>query len=275
MNSEVSYPSAAILLCTYIGDDADLFEVVVKSIPDCVNSIKLNIYLHVDGPISGATGSFIDRNRTRFYKVFYSDVNIGLAAGLNKLVDNLDDEDFIFRVDADDENINDRFLKTIDFLMKNPMIDIVGGQVLEVSDDNSFDDRVVSYFSGNIDLNRFILYRSPLAHNTVCFRRRVFVDGNRYPISSFTEDIAFWSVLLLRGYKINNVDQPFVRSRIGKKFFQRRGLKRATIEFFLYMRLAFRHGYPVYGVSLAMIRFFVRLLPSSFKAFAYSLRTKF
>lgn len=264
----------AILLCVYRNDDLDLFKDVLHSIPASVNNSIIRIYLHIDGNIPDELCDFIESMKDRFYLIKKSPINVGLAAGLNILINELGDEMYIFRVDADDVNLKNRFIDSINFLDQNSTIDVVGGSVLEVYASKLDTVKKVSYYDNLVDINRFIVYRTPLAHNTVCFRRKVFSDGIRYPLAKLTEDILLWSDLILKGYNLYSLSQPFVISRIGPSFFERRGILRAFSEFKAYLVISKAHNHIVLGFFFACIRLLLRLMPPVIKRYFYLSRIR-
>ncbi len=55
----------------------------------------------------------INDNKDIFYKIIKNKYNMGLAKTLNKLIEVLEDEEYIFRIDADDICRSDRVQKTL------------------------------------------------------------------------------------------------------------------------------------------------------------------
>jgi len=117
-----------------------------------------------------------------------------------------------------------------------------------------------------------MLYRSPLAHPTVMFRRKVFQAGNRYSVShKIMQDYELWSRLLQSGYVISNVPEYLLWFRMADGFFSRRaGWHRAMGEFSMRLRYAraARLLRPQHLFGLAGL-FVIRMSPDIVKRLAY------
>jgi hypothetical protein len=122
------------------------------------------------------------------------------------------------------------------------------------------------------EVNRFMLYRSPLAHPSVMFRRGVFERGHRYDTRLLImQDYDLWMRLILAGEVISNVTEFLLWFRMAPGFFERRsGLTRAWGEVrlrFHYARRSRQLG-PLHLMKLAAL-FTIRLMPSLLKRLAY------
>jgi len=117
-----------------------------------------------------------------------------------------------------------------------------------------------------------MLYRSPLAHPTVMFRRGVFERGHRYdPRRLIMQDYELWSRLLLAGEVISNVPEYLLWFRMAPGFFARRsGFNRAWGEAKERFLFAKRTGLlrPIHLLGFSAL-FALRLMPSSLKRLAY------
>src|SRR5579875_3321269 len=122
-----------VLMAVYRGDDAQAFERAVHSVTQQLlpDGVEIRIYLGVDGQISPELELSIQRVRTHLYKLLTFPTNRGLAHVLNDLIRNREDEEFFFRMDADDVSLPSRFNRQLAYLADNPAIDILGTAMLE------------------------------------------------------------------------------------------------------------------------------------------------
>jgi hypothetical protein len=252
----------AVLIATYARDDpealsAALISIIHQEIPI---DHTINIYLGIDGPIGHELESVINGYTSHLHQIVRSTNNEGLASTLNKLIRCLGEEDFVFRMDADDICLPLRFRYQLDFLREHLDIDIVGTDIIEW-DRATNSRRLVSFAHDHEDALRKIVRRVPVAHPTVCFRRQVFNKVPGYPEITGNEDIAMWFECLRKGIRFGNVHLPLLQFTINESFWSRRSVAKALTEFNCYLRgiwhlhkFTWRYIYPI-------ARFFVRISP--------------
>jgi GT2 family glycosyltransferase len=223
--------------------------------PACVD---IRLYLHVDGQISLAKQEMIGKFKP--YKVVYSSENVGLAKGLNKIIKVVENECYFFRMDTDDLIHPDRFIKQIDFMDRNPSIELSGAgiQEFEGNKDNIVSSRV--YPSQRNEILRYMIKGSPFAHVTVCFRAGFFDKYGLYPENyPLNEDIAFWFKAHKNGVVSSNIDDSVVLVRMDSAY-GRRTFQKAWSELKVYLAIArWQKRLPAYPIS----RFLFRLLPKT------------
>ncbi len=120
----------------------------------------------------------------------------GIAFALNRGLEYTSDE-YIARMDADDQALPGRFLKQIEFLDRNPSIGVVSSQteyrsVIEGSMGYSL---FVDWQNSIISHEDHLLYRfveSPLAHPSVMFRRTLIERYGMYSTEELPEDYELW-----------------------------------------------------------------------------------
>lgn len=118
-------------MAVYRGDDPIEFRAAVNSIvtQKFTAPVDSRIYLAVDGPVPEALSREIDSIEPELYRVVRIKVNGGLANALNTLIGELDDECFVFRMDADDRSEPERYQIQLDYLAKATKVDILGTDI--------------------------------------------------------------------------------------------------------------------------------------------------
>ena len=248
----------AVLICVYAGDNLEHFKESIDSIKNQSKSCRLNIYLHIDGEIPADMNAYIEQES--FHCVVRSNPNVGLALGLNKLIERLGEEDFIFRMDADDITVPGRFEYQLDYMVTHPEVDLSGGSIGEFLGQ---EDNIVSvrkYPLINSKIQRTLYRASPLAHVTVCFRRGFFDKFGVYPTSyPFNEDLALWIQASQNNAIFGNIEQILVNVRMDGAY-ERRRVSKAWPEFKLYST----HNIKNFRVPIVpVIRLIFRYLPKS------------
>lgn len=233
----------------------------------------VRLYLCVDGPLQAGTEAVLATHAGRIHEVLRNTVNQGLARSLNRLLDALGDEAFVFRMDSDDFSHAHRISAQVAALQARPGIDILGGAIREVDADG----RVlgtVRYPADPASIRRYIPRRNPLAHPTVCFRRSAIERFVHYPDVAVNQDWALWYECLALGMNLASLDEVLVDMTVSKDFFRRRGAGRAIDEFLISCRGIRRiHGFSWRYVHPAM-RLAFRLLPQPLIRRAYRSRLR-
>jgi hypothetical protein len=265
----------AVLICICAGDRLEWFIAAVTSVVNQdYKEGDIRIYLGIDGPLPSDLEGWIAGNRSLFYKIVKNEVNLGLSKTLNRLVKTLEDEPFVFRMDSDDLCLPYRFSKQISFLKENSDIDILGGAIWEFNDSASVAWKK-TYPCDHEAFGKYIVKANPIAHSTVCFRKRFFSRISEYPETyRYNQDLALWYAALLKGVKMANLEQPILCLRTSDSFFYRRGYTRAISEFRYYLSGIYcLHGLN-WRLVFPFIRFLFRLSPSRLTKIIYGSRIR-
>jgi glycosyltransferase involved in cell wall biosynthesis len=262
----------AVIMSVYRGDNSAQLREALNSIQQqSIEDTKLiRIYLGVDGPVSENIRQVLLDFENSIYKLMFFSENRGLAFVLNDLIDVLEDEDLVFRMDSDDVSHPDRFSKQIAFLQKNPNVDIVGTSITEQQSDGT--SRIVHFPSDHKSAVKHMCWRTPLAHPTACIRRTVFRELGGYPTDSLNEDIALWFKAANSGFVFANITEPLLYFNVSENFWKRRGVVKAIGEFQCYFSGVYKmHGLS-YRLVLPLIRLLFRMCPRQVLKLGYLLR---
>jgi glycosyltransferase involved in cell wall biosynthesis len=260
----------ATLMAVYGGDEPLSLGRAMDSVLDQVftEEVVSRLYLAIDGPLTTDLEQVIAERLPRLHRVVRIENNRGLAHALNQLIACLEDEVFVFRMDSDDTSERRRYQAQLDLMREDPTLDILGTDIVEVDVDTGL-ERHVSFAKDHADALRNICWRVPVAHPTVCFRRRALEIAGTYPESGTNEDVALWFNCVRAGLRFGNVHRPLLRFSVGRGFWNRRGLRKAFSELRCYTQGIWR----LYGVTwryvLPLTRFGLRLAPSWISRWAY------
>lgn len=187
-------------------------------------------------------------------------LNAGLEACRNE---------FVGRMDADDIAVQGRFALQLGRINREPSIDVLGGQIEEFGGARTNRLRVVPL--GHAAIRARALYRNPMNHMTVLYRRSAILRVGGYRDVPAMEDYDLWIRALGAGLQFENLAEVVVRARTGAGFLERRrGLAYARHEWAFGMRKEQTGVWPRWKVRLVTImRALVRLLPDKAMEFAY------
>ncbi|OCH05713.1 glycosyltransferase [Aliivibrio fischeri] len=235
--------NVATIMSVYKHDNADFFEIAVNSM--LTQTLKTDIYIFIDGELNSGLLSSV--NKYRIYDnvfIVESKENVGLAMGLNSLIDCIISGDkkykYIARMDSDDISYAYRLEKQVAFLSKNNHISVLGCFCHEFGSTFALDRKVLP--ENHDALLEFSITRCPFIHPTVVFNIDIFIKGFRYPTNTkFTEDMAFWLLLLDEGYIFSNLNEVLLDYRLNEDTVSRRkGIDKALSEIKIRLKYMFR-----------------------------------
>ena len=270
-DENVAIGTVAVIMSVYRNDQPHLVDRAIRSIFDQfdLKDWGVKLYLGVDGPVSDEILSIIGQYESDACSVHRFPENRGLPYVLNDLIALVDQEKYIFRMDADDACYPNRFSRQIEYMENNESVDILGSAICEVYDDGT--QRTVFYPEDNETAVDNLYRRGPVAHPTVCFRKRVFdVVQGRYPCVVLSEDIALWFECAKAGLRFANLQEPLLYFTVGKNFWKRRGAMRARVELGVWLGGI----WALHGLSWRLlwppVRFFFRLSPMFVQKLGYA-----
>ena len=263
----------SLLLSVYQGDEKDWLKLAFQSITNQTH-LPDEIILVEDGKIPRDLKEIIrtfEKNKKKIpLKVISLKQNQGLATALNKGIAACKYE-WIARFDADDINLPDRFQKQVDFLRKNPNLDLLGGHSLEFFKISQTSFRVKKIPYNSLDVRAFAKKRNPFNHMTVFYKKSAVLKAGGYEDFPAMEDYHLWVKMLLLNFRLVNLPENFVLQRANQKMFaRRRGLKYLKTEWRL-------HSFFLKSNFINLLEFIrniilrsaVRLIPAFLLRWAY------
>ncbi|PML75588.1 glycosyltransferase [Enterovibrio norvegicus] len=265
--------NVAVIMSVYRSDCLSDLMVAVNSILGQTYK-NIHLYLFRDGEVPENIQSYLDTisENDQVY-LYQSPSNNGLAKALNKLIDRVvssKDYAFVARMDSDDISRPARIERQVDFLRRNPDVDVCGTSCKEFGASFALAEKHLP--TTHLELLEFSITRCPFIHPTVMFRIRVFDSGIRYPTeTAFTEDMALWLELLTQGYKFSNINEILLDYRLNENTIKRRkGLDKAISEVKVrLLHMVKLERISIKSVLLILSRLAFHLLPNSLMRLAY------
>lgn len=260
-------PLISVIMATY----NDRPEYIREAMDSIVNQTYGHFELIVlddstDEATRGAIDGYCGDERVRVYR---SGDKLGFVPSLNRGLE-LAKGRYIARMDGDDISFPDRFEKQVRYLEAHPDVDILGGQINIINERGEVTGSR-RYPLGGIRLAAFFTMRTPVAHPTVMFRRRIVDGGYRYdPSYRKAEDIDFWIRLYNSGFRFANLPDTVFSFRVESDFMEKRVTNHAQEEYVLKARrenLSWRR--PLFSVADLAMSYVRQLTPDHLKAKQY------
>lgn len=258
-------------MSVYAGDRPGWVRAAIESmLLQTVPREQIHIYICADGPLTGELDACLDLYKENVYRLLRNESNLGLAASLNRLIRALEDETYVFRMDADDLCLPERVARQVQFMDPHPEILLCGGAIQEFRDDPVDHGLLRTYPADLAAMRKYILKANPFAHSTVCFRREFFSRVGLYNEElPLRQDIELWFRAVALDVPMANLREPLLLFRISDDLVRRRNLRVGLLE----LRLFIRGIYRIRGVHPAMIwpvlRLVVRVLPPKITGWIY------
>lgn len=157
------------------------------------------------------------KKTTRFTEVVYYEnkQNMGIGYSLNLGV-NMCSNEIIIKMDSDDIMYNDRIIKQLEFMEKNPDVHVCGAQVTFFKE--NITNKMYSTHHSSITWKEYINIKSHWIanHPTLCYRKSSVLNVGNYDKnkSKMTEDFEI-ILRLLKHYKyIHNFNEPNLYYRL-------------------------------------------------------------
>jgi len=260
----------SVVMAVYKNDNDLFFKEAVKSLLQ-QTYLPSEIIIVVDGPVSKNIDDLLARlSNNKLFIIIRLPENKGLAIALNIGIRKAN-YNLIARMDSDDISHPERFAKQIDFLSKNPKVDIVGTWIDEFIDniENIRSTRKVP--EEHSDIISYLKGRCPLNHPTVIFRKESVLQSGNYLECHLKEDLYLW----LRFYKNNfvfaNIQESLLFFRTSNDVFRRRGgIKYAKSELKM-----FNYRYQIGLINIYEYIYFnsvtipIRLMPPIWRSLIY------
>lgn len=260
----------AFIITVFKNDKLDYFKQAIESI---VNQdygfTHINIYLGIDGELSEDIKTYIEKNRQYFYKIIQNESNKGLAFTLNRLIDLLEDEVYIFRMDSDDICRLDRVSKQVEVLEKDSELLLVGSNLTEIDEKgNKLREKRMPIEMNSII--KFSIARNPFNHPTVAMKKEFFEIVGKYNESLLkSQDYELWARTLIAGVKCTNVDDSLLYFRVSRHYMDKRNSFTNYINEFKVSISLLKHFKMYSQLPKVIAKLLIRMMPSDIGKLVY------
>ncbi len=264
----------AVAMSVYRNDSPQFFIESMQSMLEQTYK-HVDIYLNVDGPISGDLLETVKRYEQHSQVcVAYCPENKGLAYQLNDIAERVAKAgkySFLARMDADDISQPTRLSKQVEYLERHKEVAVVGTEMIEINEQgNELFYKTMPHTHQQLLHN--IVRRCPFNHPTVMFNlQRLNGSDIRYPILMNTQDYFLWIDLASKGYQFANLNEALLHFRVDNNFYKRRGVKKAVndVKSRLYAMKKLKQ-YSLVNLLYIPALFFLRILPKPLKKIVYT-----
>lgn len=268
-NKNTYYPGVTVGIPFYAGVEIEHLRIAVDSIFS--QSLPAQeIHLIQDGSVSKEVEELISIyiQSHKNVKHLMIECNRGLPYALNLSILSTS-TNYYARMDADDVSHPDRLKKQVEFLEKNPDVDILGTWALEFEHDYKNETGFLKKVpTESNQIQEWLHYRNPLIHPSVMFRRNVFAKIGLYDANSSTgaKDLQLWIRAVKRQVVIKNLSEPLLYYRCSGAINRRSRLDRVLRQ------AKVRYQYHTLSPKLNLLKtsaILFRLMPQVIKEWGY------
>ena len=247
---------------------------IIKKLPSALKSIFANsiqpdqVVVTVDGKVSNNFEKFIKELESIYpIEIVWINKKVGLDRALNIGILKCRNE-FIFRADGDDINLNDRFETQLPFLING--YDVIGSNIDEYDEKGEFlcTKKVPITMHA---INKTMPFRNPLNHMTVAYKKSAVISVNGYPELFLKGDYGLWIKLNEKGFKFKNIDRSLVKATTGLRMIKDRGGIKYVISEFKLQSFLLSHNQTNFLISIFIFLFrsLVFILPIKYRNYFY------
>jgi glycosyltransferase involved in cell wall biosynthesis len=262
----------SVLLSVYKSENSDYLDQALFSIWDEQLLRPSQIVIVKDGPLSVELLTVLDRwliYLPSIITIVPLPTNVGLGAALNEGLKHCQ-YDLIARMDSDDIALPERFKVQVSFMVSYPDVAASSAQLEEwdTSLSKCIGKRHLPLDS--ISLVNFAKRRSPLSHPLAILRKNIILSLGGYPPLRKAQDYALLSLMIEKGYKLENVPETLLKMRTGNELFGRRGWGyfKEELQLLKYQRKIGFLSQWNYFINV-FLKAVLRLSPDFIKAIAY------
>lgn len=261
----------SVLLSVYKNDNPKYLDESIKCILN--QTVKTNDFVIVkDGKLTNELDRIINKySKNSIFNIISLNENVGLGKALDIGIRECKNE-LVARMDADDYCFKNRIEKELDFLDKNPDIDVVGTQVIEFIDDINNPVQYNNFPINHEDIVKYAHSRNPYSHPSVMFKKSKVIASGSYQDVYLCEDYDLWIRMIQNGCKCANLGEYLFCVRISDEFFKRRSGFKYVKSINNLMIRNIKNGFftKLDYIKNIVIRSIVYLMPNSFRTFIYS-----
>ncbi|MCR4881809.1 MAG: glycosyltransferase [bacterium] len=263
----------SVLMPIYIHEKDDEFRMALDSVFN-QTLMPNEVLIIADKDIPQNTRDILDEYKAKYPGIFNpiilkEDASLGQARAIGV---EMAKYDIVANMDADDIAANDRFEKQMEFMQKNPDIDVLGSWITEFEEtpDNIYAIRQLP--TTTEEIYKFCKFRCPMNNMTIIYKKKSLLDAGNYSVLQGMEDFELWGRMLSKGYKLANLPECLVNVRAGRNLINRRkGFKVLNYELAVFKKF-YQYGYvsKLEYCKAITLKFLLRMIPNWLRGFIYN-----
>ncbi|MCX6194273.1 MAG: glycosyltransferase [Cytophagales bacterium] len=264
----------SILISLYSNDNEDFLDSALSSITVNQTLLSNDIVVVKDGELTESLDRILSKYLDLYpdrISVYGYETNRGLGYALDFGLLHCKNE-IVFRMDADDISIRDRFQKQVFIFESHPDVVLLGGIVEEFNVCVGDLRKVRNIPLTHNEVQRFKSFRNPFNHMSIGFKKSYILEVGGYKSMHFYEDYYLW-LRVLKYHKGINLNEILVHARVGDGMIERRqGINMVYYEILFQLAL-YKEGLQSlhYFFRNILFRAIPRLLPVFFLKRFYNL----
>lgn len=214
----------SVLMSVYHKDSPAFLKLALQSIYEQQTRKPDEIVVIFDGPLGDGLMQVLKEfasDKPNVVKYYPQEVNRGLGEALRIGAEKCTG-DYIFRMDADDISVPDRFEKQSAYVEAHPDIAVLGSDTAEFDFSPDEEKRLCSFPEKHEDIVKMAKRRNPINHMSVCMKREALMRCGNYQSMLLMEDYYLWLRMMVAGCRFCNLHEPLVFVRVGNGFYNRR-----------------------------------------------------
>lgn len=264
----------SVLCSIYHKENPSHFHECMQSIWDNQTLKPTEIVLIEDGPLTPQLDQVIQQWQVKLgdvLRVTKLAQNVGTGKAKNIGLQQCSYE-IVCIVDTDDISVSNRFERQVEFLNTKTDVVIVGGQIIEFTEDTDNPSGMRKVPLQHDVLYHFAQRQSPFNNMTIAYRRSKILEVGGYYHHLWMEDYNLFLRVIAHGCKIENLEEVLVYARIDNGMHARRkGIEYIKSEKqLLDLKKQLKLQSPVHANILFLIRSAFRLLPSGILGMVYN-----
>ena len=200
-------PRVSVLMPVYNG---------MKYLPQAVNSILSQSYgdfelVVVNDCSTDGSRAYLDSLSDLRINRIHLPVNRGVTGALQAGLDLVRGE-FVARLDADDVAYPFRLAEQVAYMDRNPSVGLVASDADRINEQGELTSKARGTSKSEIDLRWELLFKNPIIHSTVLFRRQILVRHGLTYSKQHAEDYDLW-VRMAEVTRLAQISLPLIQYR--------------------------------------------------------------
>lgn len=223
----------SVVMSTYNESETDLTKAIDSILNQTFEDFEFIIIL--DNPNNELHKEILKKYQKKDSRVkfFSNQLNIGLAASLNRAID-LSHTDIIARMDADDISLPNRLEKEYSIITSKD-IDIVSTNKIEIDENDNVINISNSLPNNDDKIKKMLKYMSVIVHPSVMFKKTKILEIGKYRDFPASQDYDLWLRAINNHLKFYIINEPLIKYRIrNDSISKKNSLKQWCIHEYIY-----------------------------------------